>query len=64
MGEIVNLRRAKKAKARAEAEEKASANRARYGAPKDERELTKARSEKQERDLEAVRLDTDKPLKP
>ena len=63
MAEIVNLRRAKKAKARSEAEEKAAANRAKFGTPKEERELTKARSQKQGRDLEAVRLDPNKPLK-
>ncbi len=63
MGDIVNLRRAKKAKARAETEEKAAANRAKFGTPKAERNLTKARTERSARDLDGVRLDPDKPLK-
>ena len=63
MGEIVNLRRARKAKARAKAEEEAAANRALHGTPKDLRELTKARSEKARRDLEAARIEPDKPRK-
>jgi hypothetical protein len=60
MAEIVNLRRAKKAKARASAEDEAAVNRARHGTPKRVRELTKARSEKTARDLEAGRLDPGK----
>ena len=60
MGEIVNLRRARKAKARAAAQDAASANRAVFGTPKRVRELTKARSEKEQRDLEGSRLESDK----
>jgi hypothetical protein len=60
--EIINLRRARKAKARAEKQEQAAENRARHGAPKSERGLTKARSEKGRRDLEALKLDPDNPL--
>jgi hypothetical protein len=60
MAEMVNLRRAKKAKARAAAEDAAAVNRARYGTPKPVRELTKARSEKSARDLEAGRLERGK----
>ena len=63
MGEIVNLRRAKKAKARAAAEETASANRARHGTRKATREVTKALLDKQARDLDASRLEPDKGLK-
>lgn len=63
MGEIVNLRRAKKAKARAKADEEAAANRLLHGTPKATRDLTKARSEKARRDLEGVRIEPDKPLK-
>ena len=63
MGEIVNLRRARKAKARADAQDTASANRAVFGTPKRVRELTKARSEKDRRDLEGRRLESDKTLK-
>jgi hypothetical protein len=63
MGEIVNLRRAKKAKARLKADEEAGANRLLHGTPKGLRDLTKARSEKTRRDLEAGRIEPDKPLK-
>ena len=62
MAEIVNLRRAKKAKARADEERKASLNRVRFGTPKPERKITSARSEKESADLEAKKLDPDKPL--
>ena len=60
MGDLVNLRRARKAKARAAAEDAASANRAVFGTPKSIRELTKARSEKDRRDLEGRRFEPDK----
>lgn len=56
MNEIVNLRRARKAKARAEAEDVAATNRARFGTPKKERALTKARSEKAAESLDSHRL--------
>ncbi|MGD0190146.1 MAG: DUF4169 family protein [Rhizomicrobium sp.] len=42
MAEIVNLRRARKTKKRAEHETAAAANRARFGVPKSARDLTKA----------------------
>lgn len=45
MAEIVNLRRARKAKARAEAETTAAENRARFGRPAAERKLEAARDE-------------------
>ena len=63
MGELVNLRHARKAKARAAAQDAASANRAVFGTAKHTRELTNARSEKERRDLEGRRLDPDKTLK-
>jgi hypothetical protein len=63
MGDLVNLRRTRKAKARAAAEKDASANRAVFGTPKAARDLTKARSEKAQRDLEGGRLEPDKTLK-
>jgi hypothetical protein len=62
VSEIVNLRRARKQKARAGKEEKAAENRARFGTPKAVRELTKARSEQEKRELGAHRLGPDKPL--
>jgi hypothetical protein len=63
MDDIVNLRRARKAKVRAEAEEVAAENRARFGTPKATRDLTKARSEKAAQRLDSHRLECDKGLK-
>jgi len=60
--EIVNLRRARKAKQRVKKEERADANRVLHGTPKAERDLTKARSDKATRDLDAGRLTPGKPL--
>ncbi len=57
MGEIVNLRRARKARERAAKEAAAVENRAMSGTPNALRDLKKARSEKEHRDLEAKRLD-------
>jgi len=57
MGEIVNLRRARKAKARDEKEKAADANRVLHGTPKDMRDLAKARGEKSARDLDAHKKD-------
>ncbi|HXJ01873.1 MAG TPA: DUF4169 family protein [Micropepsaceae bacterium] len=63
MGEIVNLRRARKAKARTAADGTATANRAKHGAPKAARDLTRARSEKAAQELDSHRLERDKNLK-
>lgn len=63
MSEIVNLRRARKAKARRDSEEKAAENRVRFGTPKELSALTKARSEKAANVLDSHRLDRDKNLK-
>jgi hypothetical protein len=52
MGEIVNLRRARKARDRREKEDAAQANRVAFGRTKSERELTDARKQ-----LEAAKLD-------
>ena len=60
MVEIVNLRRVKKAKARAEKSAQAEANRAKHGVAKPVRDLANARDEKAARDLDAQRLDRDK----
>jgi hypothetical protein len=59
---IVNLRRARKAKARAEKEAEAASNRAKFGVAKGERDLTKARSDKAASELEKLVLDRNKPL--
>jgi hypothetical protein len=58
MSEIVNLRRVKKARARALAAAQADANRIKHGAPKAARKLADARTTLQERELEAHRLPT------
>jgi hypothetical protein len=57
MAEIVNLRRVKKAKARAEKSAAADANRTKHGTPKPLRDLARARDEKAKEDLEAHKLD-------
>ena len=62
MAEIINLKRAKKDKARAAKERDASLNRVRFGAPKSQQKVTLARSKKDRADLEAKKLDPDKPL--
>lgn len=60
LAEIVNLRRVKKAKARAEKSATADANRAKNGVAKSVRELAKARDAKAAHDLDAKRLEHDK----
>jgi hypothetical protein len=57
MAEIVNLRRARKAKARAHQAEKAEANRTRHGIAKPVRDLAKARAEKDKSIADAHKLD-------
>jgi hypothetical protein len=57
MAEIVNLRRARKAKARSEKEKTAEANRLLHGTSKNLRDLSKARSDKAARDLDAHKKD-------
>jgi hypothetical protein len=59
MAEIVNLRRARKAKDRADKDRTAEANRATHGVAKPVRDLARARTEKQARDLDAGKLETD-----
>ncbi len=57
MAEIVNLRRARKAKARSEKEHEADANRVKHGIAKPVRDLAKARGEKDKQAAEARKLD-------
>jgi hypothetical protein len=59
MAEIVNLRRVKKTKARAEKSAKADANRVKHGTPKHLRDLGKARDAKAREDLETHKLDSE-----
>jgi hypothetical protein len=56
MGEIVSLRRARKAKARVEVALQADANRAKHGVPKRERARAKADKTKQQDLLQGHRL--------
>jgi hypothetical protein len=57
MAEIVNLRRARKAKDKAEKAKAADANRVTHGTPKNLRDLAKARAEKAARDLDGHKKD-------
>jgi hypothetical protein len=57
MVEIVNLRRARKSKARGEREKTAAANRLRHGTPKHTRDAAKADNEKALRTIEAHRIE-------
>ena len=60
MAEIVNLRRARKAKTRAEKDRAADANRAKHGVAKPERDLAKAREEKDRHVADLHKLDDKK----
>jgi hypothetical protein len=60
MAEIVNLRRARKAKKRSEAEKEADANRVKHGVGGHVRKLEKAQETKTERDLAGKKLDPDR----
>jgi len=57
MAEIVNLRRARKAKDRAEKEKTAEANRVLHGTPKHLRKLSDAQKDKAEQRLSGHRLE-------
>jgi hypothetical protein len=57
MAEIVNLKRAKKAKARKAADEKAADNRVHFGTPKAARDLARARREKDAGKIESHKLE-------
>jgi hypothetical protein len=60
MAEIVNLRRARKAKGRAEKAREAEANRVQHGVAKPVRDLAKARAEKDAHALDVHRIDDKK----
>jgi hypothetical protein len=57
MGEVVNLNRARKAKARAAAEKTAANNRVKHGTPKHLRKKGDAERNRTEAELEGKRLD-------
>jgi hypothetical protein len=59
MGEVINLRQARKTKARADAETNAANNRAKFGRPKSEKRRTKAEQEAAARKLDGSKLDDD-----
>ncbi len=59
MAEIVNLRGVRKAKARAEKEKTAAANRVLHGTPKVLRNLAEARADKADTALSGHRLEKD-----
>jgi hypothetical protein len=58
MGDIVNLRTARKRVERRKADETAAANRATFGRTKAERTQTRARSDKANRSLDQHRIET------
>ena len=57
MGDVTNLNRFRKDKARAEKRRAGDANAAKHGRSKAERDLAKARAEKAARDLDGHRKD-------
>jgi hypothetical protein len=57
MAEIINLRKARKAKARAEKEAEAAENRAKFGQRKEERSQSEAAKDLLDRKLDAHRRD-------
>jgi hypothetical protein len=59
MAEIINLKRARKAKARAAAEEKAAGNRTTFGTPKKLRDLARTEREKDTHKVDVHRLNDD-----
>jgi hypothetical protein len=61
VSDIVNLNKARKAKARADALAKAAENRIKFGRPKSQTELERKRREKAARELEGNRRDPEKP---
>jgi hypothetical protein len=61
MGEIVNLNRARKARAKTKAEKAAASNRVQFGTPKALRKKADAERKKAHAAIEGKRLDADKP---
>jgi hypothetical protein len=59
MGEIINLRQARKTRARAERLRKAGENRAKFGRPRHEREQAKSAMELEQRRLEGAKRSRD-----
>lgn len=61
MAEIINLRQARKQKARAEAQKAAEQNRISFGRTKAERRLTEAERDKAARHIDGHKLGRDEP---
>lgn len=59
MGEIVNLRRARKEKERRERDSEAAANRRRFGRTKAEKNIDRDAAERASRSHDSKRLDSD-----
>ena len=57
MADLINLNRARKAKAKAQKDKTAEANRLLHGTPKPLRNLAKAQKEKAGRDLSGLKLE-------
>jgi hypothetical protein len=57
MGDVINLRQARKTKERAEKAKSADQNRITFGRTKAEKTLTRARNEKAEKTLDQGKLD-------
>ena len=57
VADVVNLNKARKARAKAEAEETARNNRVRFGRNRQEKEAASRETERQSRDLDGKRLD-------
>ncbi|MDC0666779.1 DUF4169 family protein [Nannocystis radixulma] len=58
MGDVINLNRYRKAKARAEKEQKAEANRARHARTRAEKQTVQRELDRQSVDLDGKRLDS------
>lgn len=61
MAEIINLNKARKAKARLSAEKQAAENRVRYGRSKAQKQQEAAETEAMRRKLDGLRLDPPEP---
>ena len=64
MAEIVNLNRARKAKARADAAARADANRAAFGRTRGEKQAADAETQRRERTLDGARREDQPPVVP
>lgn len=63
MGDVINLRQFRKDKERAEKQKAAGQNRLSFGRTKTEKNLTQARNEKAEKQLDQSKLDKPEPPK-